>query len=168
MTWQYSIEWHLEGARRRTRNGHGFKAIVVVTSKPRSQDAKEVVSVEAWTSLDAAPGAPAARVPDRPVILSDYREGPPEEEEEDPSFPTSEQPEPTMETFSDNGTHIGLRPQLRTIEPLVIFVKVARGNSPIMRARVVVTATVEQFNGSTVVLPATELFDNGFGGEFGS
>ena len=45
MNWRYSIEWFPTSSRTR-------KSIVIVTSKPRTRDESELVSVKVWTDRD--------------------------------------------------------------------------------------------------------------------
>lgn len=47
MTWKYTIEWH------ETSPESNRKSIVLVTSKPRSQEENQLISVRAWTSLNS-------------------------------------------------------------------------------------------------------------------
>ncbi len=54
-SWQYNIEWHNGGKRRRQQVGYEFAAarknFVMVTSKPRSRDADDLIDVKTWTAV---------------------------------------------------------------------------------------------------------------------
>ena len=54
MTWQYTIEWHDTSTGSNTVQQAGInsnsKSIVMVSSKPRSQSEKQLISVKAWTT----------------------------------------------------------------------------------------------------------------------
>ena len=49
MTWQYAIEWYPGGA---ANAAAGRKNVVVVTSKPRTRRAEDIIRVDTWTSAD--------------------------------------------------------------------------------------------------------------------
>ena len=54
MTWQYTIEWHDTSTGSNSVQQAGInsnsKSIVMVSSKPRSQSEKQLISVKAWTT----------------------------------------------------------------------------------------------------------------------
>ena len=55
MTWQYTIEWHDTSSSNSGNSGQAginsnSKSIVMVSSKPRSQSEKQLISVKAWTT----------------------------------------------------------------------------------------------------------------------
>ena len=49
MTWQYAIEWYPGGA---ANAAAVRKNVVVVTSKPRTRRADDIIRVDTWTSAD--------------------------------------------------------------------------------------------------------------------
>ena len=72
MTWQYTIEWHdTSASSNNNRQSHpnlnsNRKSIVMVSSKPRSQSEKQLISVRAWTSSLKSGGETGSN----PVILA--------------------------------------------------------------------------------------------------
>lgn len=154
MTWQYDIEWHHGGNRRtrhRTRNiststsqeenktDNNRMNVVVISSKPRSQIAGNLVTTHAWTSLM-------------------------EEEEDNIRLKPVIQNAKNINITHFNTTILYEDENRR--RPLVIYAQVLRGASPILKAKVMLKVTVEQTNGSNVKFPTIELHDNGYGGEF--
>ena len=174
MTWQYDIEWH-NGGNRKDRHrtisdlststssqgtkkkehsditnsspnyeGNTRMNVVVVTSKPRSQTAGNLITTHTWTSL---------------MEKEDTKEATP--------FPN------ILRNKNMTYTHQNIKNNFTTFykgkeddrKPLAIYTQILRGASPILRAKVIVSITVEQTNGSTIQLPSMELKDDGYGGK---
>ena len=174
MTWQYDIEWHNGGNRKdRHRTGisdlstssqrmEGGKKtnsditnssnyegnrmnVVVVTSKPRSQTAGNLITTHTWTSLME------------------------KEDTTNQGKPSSNNLRNQNITYShqniDNNATVLFEEEGHEMKPLAIYTQVLRGVSPIFKAKVMVIITIEQTNGSTTTLPPLELKDDGYGGK---
>jgi Trp operon repressor len=178
MTWQYDIEWH-NGGNRKDRHrtisdlststssqrmvagmnkkehsditnsspnyeGNTRMNVVVVTSKPRSQTAGNLITTHTWTSL---------------MEKEDTKEATP--------FPN------ILRNKNITDTHQNIKNKFTTFyereeedrKPVAIYTQILRGASPILRAKVIVSITVEQTNGSMIRLPSMELKDDGYGGK---
>ena len=169
MTWQYDIEWHNGGNRKdrhrtnselSTSTSQGKKKnsditnsslyeegntrIVVVTSKPRSQTAGNLITTHTWTSLMEKEDA---------------------QKRSNPSMPTNLRNKNITYSHKNlNNTTILYEEDGNQMKPLAVYTQVLRGASPILKAKVMLSITVEQTNGSTIKLPSVELKDNGYGG----
>ena len=175
MTWQYDIEWHnggnrkerhrtiidlstsprerMEGGKKKEHSditnsspnyeGNTRMNVVVVTSKPRSQTAGNLITTHTWTSLmekeDTKQAAPLPNILRNKNITY-----------------THQNIKNSTANFYQEGDNEG--------KPLAIYTQILRGASPILRAKVIVSITVEQTNGSMVKLPSLELKDDGYGG----
>jgi hypothetical protein len=178
MTWQYDIEWH-NGGNRKDRHrtisdlststssqrmvagmnkkehsditnsspnyeGNTRMNVVVVTSKPRSQTAGNLITTHTWTSL---------------MEKEDTKEATP--------FPN------ILRNKNITYTHQNIQNNFTTFyegkeedrKPVAIYTQILRGASPILRAKVIVSITVELTNGSMIKLPSMELKDDGYGGK---
>ena len=171
MTWQYDIEWHNGGNRKdrhktldlststsqygkktnsditnsSSNEGNTRMNVVVVTSKPRSQTAGNLITTHTWTSLMEKEDT-ATRSNLLPTNLRDK------------NITYSHKNLNTNTTILDEKDKTKMK-------PLVIYTQVLRGTSPILKAKVMLSITVEQTNGSSIKLPSIELKDNGYGGE---
>ena len=118
--------------------------VVVVTSKPRSQTAGNLITTHTWTNMmekeDSKQPAPY------PNILRNK------------NISYTHQNLETNNTMSNDEERIEMK-------PLAIYTQVLRGASPILKAKVMLTIIVEQENGSIVTLPSFELKDDGYGGK---
>ena len=171
MTWQYDIEWHnggggnrkdrhrtsdlststSQGGRKKTNSdttnsslyeGDSRLSIVVVTSKPRSQTAGNLITTHTWTSLME-------------------KEDTNRSKQQMPANPKNKNITYSHKTLNTTIIY----DDENKMRPLAIYVQVLRGSSPILKARVMMTTIVEQANGSKTRFPAVELKDNGYGGK---
>ena len=171
MTWQYDIEWHNGGGNRKDRHRTSdlststlqgrkttnsditssslyerdsrMKNIVVVTSKPRSQTAGNLITTHTWTSL---------------IEKEDTKQ------QSKQQLPTNSKNKNITYSHKSLNTTI-IYDDENKMRPLAIYVQVLRGSSPILKARVMMTTIVEQANGSKTRFAAIELKDNGYGGK---
>lgn len=170
MTWQYDIEWHNGGNRKdrhRTsdlststsqgkkknsditnsslyREGNTRMNVVVVTSKPRSQTAGNLITTHTWTSLMEKEDTTKRSKP----------------------LPTNLRNKNITYSHKNlNNTAMLYEEDRNKMKHLAIYTQILRGASPILKAKVMLSITVEQTNGSTIKLPSVELKDNGYGGK---
>ena len=119
--------------------------VVVVTSKPRSQTAGNLITTHTWTSMmekeDTKQATPFPNILRNKNITYSHQN-------------------------LENKSTILFDEQRMEMKPLAIYTQVLRGASPILKSKVVVSIIVEQTNGSMVRLPSLELKDNGYGGKY--
>ena len=118
--------------------------IVVVTSKPRSQTAGNLITTHTWTSL---------------MEKEDTKQPTPI-----PNILRNKNISYTHQSLETNNTILFEDDNIEN-KPLVIYTQVLRGASPILKAKVMLTIIVEQENGSIVTLPSFEMKDDGYGGK---
>ena len=119
--------------------------VVVVTSKPRSQTAGNLITTHTWTSLMEKEDAKQPK-----LSPNNFR---------NINITYSHQNDDNNSTIlydEEKGES--------EMKPLVIYTQVLRGSSPIFKAKVILSVIVEQANGSTIVLQPMELKDDGYGG----
>ena len=118
--------------------------VVVVTSKPRSQTAGNLITTHTWTSLmekeDTKQATPFPNILRNKNITYSHQ-------------------------HLMNNTTMLYEEKEHVRKPLAIYTQVLRGSSPVLKAKVSVSVYVEQTNGSTIQLPSLELHDNGYGGK---
>jgi len=117
--------------------------VVVVTSKPRSQTAGNLITTHTWTSLME------------------------KEDTKNQAKTFTDNLKNINITYShqnlNNNTTILYEEEGDEVKPLAIYTQILRGASPIFKAKVMVFITVEQTNGSYITLPSLELKDDGYG-----
>ena len=118
--------------------------VVVVTSKPRSQTAGNLITTHTWTSM---------------MEKEDTKQPTPY-----PNILRNKNVSYTHQNLEINST-IPFAEESIEMKPLAIYTQVLRGSSPILKAKVMLTIVVEQANGSIVTLPSFELKDDGYGGK---
>ena len=118
--------------------------VVVVTSKPRSQTAGNLITTHTWTSM---------------MEKEDTKQPTPY-----PNILRNKNISYTHQNLETNNT-IPFAEERIEMKPLAIYTQVLRGASPILKAKVMLTIIVEQANGSIVTLPSFELKDDGYGGK---
>ena len=119
--------------------------VVVVTSKPRSQTAGNLITTHTWTSLMEKEDTKQPK-----LSPNNFR---------NINITYSHQNDDNNSTIlydEEKGES--------EMKPLVIYTQVLRGSSPIFKAKVILSVIVEQANGSTIVLQPMELKDDGYGG----
>ena len=119
--------------------------VVVVTSKPRSQTAGNLITTHTWTSLMEKEDAKQPK-----LSPNNFR---------NINITYSHQNDDNNSTILYDGEK-----GESEMKPLVIYTQVLRGSSPIFKAKVILSVIVEQANGSTIVLQPMELKDDGYGG----
>ena len=119
--------------------------VVVVTSKPRSQTAGNLITTHTWTSLMEKEDTKQPK-----LSPNNFR---------NINITYSHQNDDNNSTILYDGEK-----GETAMKPLVIYTQVLRGSSPIFKAKVILSVIVEQANGSTIVLQPMELKDDGYGG----
>ena len=119
--------------------------VVVVTSKPRSQTAGNLITTHTWTSLMEKEDTKQPK-----LSPNNFR---------NINITYSHQNDDNNSTILYDGEK-----GEDEMKPLVIYTQVLRGSSPIFKAKVILSVIVEQANGSTIVLQPMELKDDGYGG----
>ena len=119
--------------------------VVVVTSKPRSQTAGNLITTHTWTSLMEKEDTKQPK-----ISPNNFR---------NINITYSHQNDDNNSTILYDGEK-----EETEMKPLVIYTQVLRGSSPIFKAKVILSVIVEQANGSTIVLQPMELKDDGYGG----
>ena len=119
--------------------------VVVVTSKPRSQTAGNLITTHTWTSLMEKEDTKQPK-----LSPNNFR---------NINITYSHQNDDNNSTILYDGEK-----EETEMKPLVIYTQVLRGSSPIFKAKVILSVIVEQANGSTIVLQPMELKDDGYGG----
>ena len=121
--------------------------VVVVTSKPRSQTAGNLITTHTWTSMMEKEDTKQPK-----LSPNNFR---------NINTTYSHQNDDNNSTILYDGEK-----GETAIKPLVIYTQVLRGSSPIFKAKVILSVIVEQANGSTIVLQPMELKDDGYGGTY--
>ena len=152
MTWQYNIEWH-QGRRRHQRyqtgNGSNSTGSYIQLQPQQTQQRKSIVVVTS---------KPRSQMEDSLISVKGWTNF---EMASNIHFANKEDVD-----FPRNGTQAKNEAKNMQKGPLAIYAQVLRGKSPILKAKVMATITVEQTNGSSITLSPIQLYDNGFGGEF--